>query len=166
MLHTTRDVSAVMMSLIHLVVGDTNEAVPLLGVTSSPKGREGRAWGRLWGADGLDNRPEPSTEKEKAARAEERRDLCALLGIAERERREACDLAEKFCEALARTEWREEKDGYGWSWAHEWARPGVYRTSVMFEGRIVFQSGPETGSWVYPLGSGPEYVPYPADDND
>lgn len=164
-LHSTRDIGDHMATILHLVVGDTGEPVQI-SVFATHSGREGRAWARIWGPEGLDRHALPDGDLGKAERSERRRDLLVLYNHAVEERREALVLAHEFCEALGRWEVREEEDGYGWSWAHEWAGLGKYRTSVAFNGKLVFQSGPQDGTWVWPLGSGPEYVPYPADDND
>ncbi len=155
-LHSSRDIGDLMGTLLHLVVGDTGQPVKLTEL-SVHSGREGRAWERIWGPDG---------DPGKAAREDRRRDLLVLYNHAVKERREALVLAHEFCEALGRWESREEEDGYGWAWAHEWAGLGKYRVSVSFEKRLVFQSHPENGTWVWPLGAGPEYVPYPPEGDD
>lgn len=164
-LYTTRCVGNIMATILHLVVGDTEQPVKLAELCVH-SGREGRAWERIWGPQGLDSHPLPDGDPGKAARADQRRDLLVLYNHAVKERREALVLAQEFCEALGRWESLEDEDGYGWAWAHEWAGLGKYRVSVSFEKRLVFQSGPQDGTWIWPLRQGPEFVPYPPEGDD
>lgn len=164
-LHSSRCIGDIMATLLHLVVGNTCEPVKLTELATQ-SGREGHAWARIWGPEGIDSHPLPDGDPGKAARADQRRDLLVLYNHAVKERREALVLAQDFCEALHRWESREEKDGYGWSWACEWAGMGKYRISVSFEGKLVFQDGPQDGTWIWPLRQGPEFVPYPPEGDD